>query len=55
MKVINLRSIKPLDRDTIVKSVTKTHRLVVVEDGYPQHGVGAEICAMAFECNISFK
>lgn len=27
----------------------KTHRLVSVEDGYPQHGVGAEICAMAME------
>lgn len=27
----------------------KTHRLVTVEDGYPQHGVGAEICALAME------
>jgi len=49
VEVINLRSIKPLDRATIVKSVKKTHRLVTVEDGYPQHGVGAEICALAFE------
>jgi len=49
VEVINLRSIKPLDRLTIVESVKKTHRLVVVEDGYPQHGVGAEICALAFE------
>lgn len=48
-EVINLRSIKPLDRATIVKSVKKTHRLVTVEDGYPQHGVGSEICALAFE------
>lgn len=48
-EVINLRSIRPLDRAAIVKSVKKTHRLVVVEDGYPQHGVGAEICALAFE------
>lgn len=48
-EVINLRSIRPLDRQAIVTSVKKTHRLVVVEDGYPQHGVGAEICALAFE------
>lgn len=48
-EVINLRSIKPIDRATIIKSVTKTHRLVTVEDGYPQHGVGAEICAIAME------
>lgn len=48
-EVINLRTIRPLDRASIVKSVKKTHRLVTVEDGYPQHGVGAEIMALAFE------
>jgi len=48
-EVINLRTLRPLDRATIVESVKKTHRLVSVEDGYPQHGVGAEICALAFE------
>ena len=48
-EVINLRTIRPLDRAAIVKSVKKTNRLVSVEDGYPQHGVGAEICALAFE------
>lgn len=48
-EVINLRSIKPIDRAAIIKSVYKTHRLVTVEDGYPQHGVGAEICAIAME------
>lgn len=48
-EVINLRSIKPIDREAIVKSVSKTHRLVTVEDGYPQHGVGSEICAIAME------
>lgn len=35
-QVINLRSIKPLDRETIVNSVKKTHRCVVVEEGWPQ-------------------
>jgi pyruvate dehydrogenase E1 component beta subunit len=48
-EVINLRTIKPLDRDTIVNSVKKTSRLVTVEDGFPQSGVGAEIAAIIHE------
>ncbi|KAI6705349.1 hypothetical protein NL676_008311 [Syzygium grande] len=42
-EVINLLSIRPLDRPTINASVRKTNRLVTVEEGFPQHGVGAEI------------
>lgn len=42
-QVINLRSIRPLDRGTINESVRKTSRLVTVEEGFPQHGIGAEI------------
>ncbi|KHG03522.1 Pyruvate dehydrogenase E1 component subunit beta, mitochondrial [Gossypium arboreum] len=42
-EVINLRSIRPLDRSTINASVRKTNRLITVEEGFPQHGVGAEI------------
>ena len=49
VEVINLRSIKPLDRETIIKSVQKTNRLVTVEDGYPQSGVGAEIVSVIME------
>lgn len=48
-QVINLRSIKPMDRDAIVKSVKKTGRLVTVEDGFPQSGVGAQIIAVINE------
>lgn len=48
-EVINLRTIRPLDREAIVKSVKKTHRLVTVEEGWPQSGVGAEICALMME------
>merc|ERR1712167_435633 len=48
-EVINLRSIRPLDSDTIVESVKRTNRLVCVEEGWPQSGVGAEICARVFE------
>lgn len=49
VEVINLRTIKPLDRKTIIESVKKTNRLVTVEEGYPQSGIGAEICALMME------
>ncbi|KZO97946.1 Thiamin diphosphate-binding protein [Calocera viscosa TUFC12733] len=48
-EVINLRSIRPLDIDTILKSVKKTNRLVTVEGGFPGFGVGSEICAQIVE------
>lgn len=44
-EVINLRSIRPLDIETIVASVKKTNRVVTVEEGFPHSGVGAEIIA----------
>ncbi len=47
--MINLRSIKPLDRETIVNSVKKTGRLVAVEEGWPQSGVMSEVCALMME------
>lgn len=48
-EVINLRSIRPLDVDTIINSIKKTNRLVTVEGGWPQFGVGSEICAQIME------
>ncbi|WFD42469.1 pyruvate dehydrogenase (acetyl-transferring) [Malassezia psittaci] len=48
-EVINLRSIRPLDIDTVVKSVKKTNRLVTVEGGFPAFGLGSEICAQIME------
>lgn len=48
-EVINLRSLKPLDRETIAASVRKTHRILNVEEGWPQNGVGAEIISVATE------
>jgi pyruvate dehydrogenase E1 component beta subunit len=48
-EVINLRSIRPLDTETIIKSVKKTNRLVSVEGGWPMFGVGSEICAQIME------
>lgn len=49
VEVINLRTIRPLDRETIINSVCKTHRLITVEEGWPQSGVGAEIISMIVE------
>jgi len=48
-EVINLRSIRPMDTETIFKSVMKTNRLNTVEVGWPQHGVGSEIAAQVME------
>ncbi|KAI8901839.1 thiamine diphosphate-binding protein [Globomyces pollinis-pini] len=48
-EVINLRTIRPLDIDTIIASVKKTNHLVTVEGGWPQFGVGSEIVAQIME------
>ena len=48
-EVINLRTIRPLDTETIIKSVKKTNRIVSVEEGWPVAGIGAEICTVAVE------
>ncbi len=48
-EVIDLRTLKPMDTDTIIESVKKTGRLVTVEEGWKQSGVGAEIAARMME------
>jgi pyruvate dehydrogenase E1 component beta subunit len=48
-EVIDLRTLKPMDIDTIIASVKKTGRLVTVEEGWRQSGVGAEIAAQVME------
>jgi pyruvate dehydrogenase E1 component beta subunit len=40
-EVVNLRSLKPLDREGIAQSIRKTHRVVSVEEGWPQCGIGS--------------
>jgi pyruvate dehydrogenase E1 component beta subunit len=42
-EVVDLRSLRPLDEDTIVASVERTHRCVVIHEGWPYGGVGAEV------------
>jgi pyruvate dehydrogenase E1 component beta subunit len=44
-EVIDLRSLRPLDIDTIIESVKKTNRLVTVEEAWPVCSIGSEICA----------
>ena len=48
-EVIDLRTIRPMDTETIVESVKKTGRVVTVEEGWAQSGVGAEIAARVME------
>lgn len=48
-EVIDLRTIRPLDTETIIESVKKTSRCVSVEEGWPAAGIGAEIAAVIME------
>ena len=48
-EVIDLRSIRPLDTETIVESVKRTNRIVSVEEGWPFAGIGAEISMRMME------
>ncbi len=48
-ELIDLRTLRPLDTDTIVASVKKTGRAVTVEEGWQQNGVGAEVAARIME------
>jgi len=48
-EVIDLRTLKPMDTDTLVASVQKTGRCVTVEEGWQQSGVGAEIASRVME------
>jgi pyruvate dehydrogenase E1 component beta subunit len=48
-EIVDLRTIRPMDVETLVRSVEKTGRCVVVEEGWPQSGVGAEIAARLME------
>ena len=45
-EVIDLRTIRPLDEETIIKSVKKTNRLIALEEGWPFAGVASEICTL---------
>lgn len=53
-EVINLRSIRPLDMNTIAASVAKTNHIISVEQGWPTCGVGSEILARIMESESFF-
>jgi pyruvate dehydrogenase E1 component beta subunit len=48
-EVVDLRTLRPMDTEAIVASVKKTGRIVTVEEGWPQSGIGAEIAARVIE------
>ncbi|XP_016905656.1 pyruvate dehydrogenase E1 component subunit beta, mitochondrial [Apis cerana] len=54
-EVVNLRSLRPLDWDTLFKSISKTHRLMTIELGWPTCGIGAEIVARVMENPVFFQ
>ncbi len=49
VEVIDLRTIRPMDLDTVIASVKKTNRLVTVEEGFPQSSVGAHIASQVMQ------
>ncbi|EAW12107.1 pyruvate dehydrogenase (acetyl-transferring) subunit E1 beta [Aspergillus clavatus NRRL 1] len=53
-EVINLRSVKPLDVETIIQSLKKTGRLMCVESGFPMFGVSSEILALSMEYGFDY-
>ena len=53
-EVIDLRTLRPLDIETIVRSVEKTNRVVCVEEGWPYAGIGAEIVATIMESAFDY-
>ena len=48
-EVIDLRTLRPMDTETIIESVKKTGRIVTVQEGWPQCGIGAEVAARVVE------
>ena len=48
-EVIDLRTLRPLDKETVLKSLAKTNRIVCVEEGWPTCSISAEIAAIAME------
>ena len=48
-EIIDLRTIRPLDMETVVASVKKTNRCICIEEGFPQSGIGAEISSQIME------
>jgi pyruvate dehydrogenase E1 component beta subunit len=52
---VDLRSLVPLDRETVLESVKKTGRLIVVDEDYHSYGMTAEIIASVTEAGVPMK
>jgi pyruvate dehydrogenase E1 component beta subunit len=48
-EIVDLRSLRPLDMDPVIESFKKTNRAVIVEEGWPSFGIGAEVSARIYE------
>lgn len=55
VEVIDLRTVVPLDTTTIINSISKTGRLLIVDEDYKQFGLSGEIAALALENSLQFK
>lgn len=53
-EVLDLRTLVPLDHETIIRSVQKTHRLVIVDEDYRSYGMSGEIAAIAAEFALDY-
>lgn len=49
VELLNMRCLRPFDRETLIESVKKTHRLVYVEEGWSHCGIASEACAIIME------
>jgi len=53
-EVVDLRTLRPLDTEAVIASVTKTGRCVTIEEGWPHCGIGAEISALVMELAFDY-
>ena len=53
-EIIDLRSLRPLDEKTILKSVSKTGKIIVIDNGWTKYGIASEIISMVVEKGFKF-
>ena len=54
-RVIDLRSVSPLDKETVLEAVSESGRMIVVDEDYKDFGLSGELAAVALESGLSFK
>ena len=53
-EIVNLRTLKPLDKNTIIKSVKKTNKVIVIEEGWSQSGIASEVISVVVENTFDY-